>query len=583
VVRRQGLAALLVGILMVFHGAGVVRGATITVVNQDGPDEGFNDPTAVVPVGGNPGFTLGEQRLSAFEHAAAIWSDILKSNVEIAVGANFNPLTCDASSAVLGLAGPETAHRDFVNAPVPATWYPQALANSLAGVDLDPASNDIFMAFNSALGTTCSFPKAWYYGLDGGAAEDEIDLVTVVLHELAHGVGFLTYVGISSGTKLGGADDTYMLNLEDHSTGMLYPDMSDQERRTANTATGDLHWVGPAVVAGGGGLAGGRDPVSGHVEMYAPDPVKPGSSVYHFSTALEPDEVMEPFYTGPRHDVGLAGQLMVDLGWPLNSCGNGVLDAEEGCDDGNDIVGDGCSFCTVDFCFACTGEPSVCGPDNGASCDDGDECTSGDACLDGACVGNPDTGTSCNDESPCTHDDACQAGVCVGSPTPFGGCLTAVEPRTGLLVLKDKTPHERDRLTWRWVRGEATSTFDLGTPTASTGYLLCVYETLPAGSTVIMTHEIPAGDNWRPISRGFKYKDRTASSDGIAAVLLKEGDAGRAKIFVKGKGAHLGMTDLQSLDLPVTIQLSNDRQCWQASYETMVFRNTAEVFKAKAD
>jgi cysteine-rich repeat protein len=582
VVGQQGLAALLVGVLMVFH-AGVVRGATMALVNLDGPNEGFNDPTPVIPVGGNPGLTLGEQRLNASEYAAGIWSSILKSSVEITVGASFNPLSCGESSAVLGLAGPETAHRDFVNAPMPATWYPQALANSLAGMDLDPTSNDIFMVFNSAIGTTCAFPNVWYHGLDGGAAEDEIDLVTVILHELAHGLGFLTYVGISSGTKLAGADDTYMLNLEDHSTGMLYPDMSDQERRTANTDTDDLHWVGSAVVAGGGGLFGGRDPVSGHVEMYAPNPAKLGSSVYHFSTALEPDEVMEPFYTNVNHDVGLAKQLMVDLGWPLSSCGNGVLDAEEGCDDGNDIVGDGCSFCTVDFCFACTGEPSVCGPDDGAPCDDGDECTSGDACLDGVCVGNPDTGTSCDDESPCTHDDACQAGICVGNPTPLGGCLTAVEPGKGLLVLKDKTPDERDRLTWRWLRGDVTSTVDFGTPTASTGYLVCVYEAAPGGSAVTMAHEIPAGASWRPISKGFKYKDRTASSDGITAVLLKGGDAGRAKIIVKGKGAGLGMTSLQNLDLPVTIQLSNGTRCWEASYETTVLRNDAEVFKAKAD
>ena len=39
------------------------RAATITVVNMDGAGEGFNDPTPVAPVGGNPGTTLGAQRL----------------------------------------------------------------------------------------------------------------------------------------------------------------------------------------------------------------------------------------------------------------------------------------------------------------------------------------------------------------------------------------------------------------------------------------------------------------------------------------------------------------------------------------
>ncbi|HTV00362.1 MAG TPA: hypothetical protein VMF13_07505, partial [Luteitalea sp.] len=33
---------------------------TIYIVNFDGPSEGFNDPTPVAPVGGNPGTTLGQ-------------------------------------------------------------------------------------------------------------------------------------------------------------------------------------------------------------------------------------------------------------------------------------------------------------------------------------------------------------------------------------------------------------------------------------------------------------------------------------------------------------------------------------------
>ena len=48
-------------------------GATFTLVNGDGPNEGFNDPTPVAPVGGNPGTTLGEQRRNAFAHATGLW------------------------------------------------------------------------------------------------------------------------------------------------------------------------------------------------------------------------------------------------------------------------------------------------------------------------------------------------------------------------------------------------------------------------------------------------------------------------------------------------------------------------------
>jgi hypothetical protein len=294
----------------------VALASTITVVNLDGPGEGFNDPTPVSPVGGNTGTTLGAQRLIAFQFAAGIWATLLDSPVEIRVGAEFNPLPCDATSAVLGGAAPNSVHKNFAGAPVTSTWYPQALANSLAGVDLWPSVDDIGAEFNSAIGTTCALPTVFYYGLDASPPSNYIDFVTVVLHELGHGLGFLTFVDLETGAKLTGLNDTYMLNLEDHSTGELYPDMTDAERVTASTDTGDLHWVGPNVVGASGDLTDGAHP-SGHVEMYAPNPQEAGSSVSHFSTALSPDELMEPIYTAANHDVGLAAELFVDMGWRL--------------------------------------------------------------------------------------------------------------------------------------------------------------------------------------------------------------------------------------------------------------------------
>jgi hypothetical protein len=290
------------------------RAAVITVINADGAGEGINDPTAATPVGGNAGTTRGQQRLIAFQYAADIWGSLLDSPVEIRVNARFDPLDCNATSALLGLAGPETFFRDFAGAPRPATWYPVALASKLAGTDLDPSIDDLDATFNSTLGTTCSFPRGWYYGLDGNPPGNGVDFVTVALHELGHGLGFLTLVNLSTGAKGSGLDDAYMLHLEDHSTGKSFPDMSNLERVAAGIHTGNLHWVGPNVVAGSGGLTSGRHP-SGHVEMYAPNPSVPASSVSHFSNVLSPEELMEPSYTGPVSTVGLAAQLLEDLGW----------------------------------------------------------------------------------------------------------------------------------------------------------------------------------------------------------------------------------------------------------------------------
>ena len=64
---------------------------------------------------------------------------------------------------------------------------------------------------------------------------------------------------------------------------------------------------------------------SGHVQMYAPSPQQPGSSVSHFDTAVAPNELMEPFYTGATQDVGLALEVFADLGWQNSPLSNNSL------------------------------------------------------------------------------------------------------------------------------------------------------------------------------------------------------------------------------------------------------------------
>ena len=50
-------------LLLLICSCAAYGGATITINDVDGPGEGFNDPTAATPVGGNSGTTIGQQRL----------------------------------------------------------------------------------------------------------------------------------------------------------------------------------------------------------------------------------------------------------------------------------------------------------------------------------------------------------------------------------------------------------------------------------------------------------------------------------------------------------------------------------------
>ncbi len=305
------MAVVLIGLAMIpslAHAA-----ATITIINLDDPGEGFNDPAPFIPVGGNTATTLGQARLNAFQYAANIWGRLLSSTVPILVDANMDPLGGDANLATLGGTSPNTAHMNFPGAPRPNTWYVAALANKLSGADLNPApssvtsDSDMDAVFNSDLdGDTVLGTSHWYYGLDGNPPTGNIDFVSTVLHEIGHGLGFLTLVDQPTGQKAKGFDDAFMVFLENHgATPPDYPSMTNAQRVIASTAGPNLHWTGLNVVAARGG----------QVEMYAPNPAEPGSSVAHFSTMLTPDELMEPFANGPSHNIGLAAQLFADIGW----------------------------------------------------------------------------------------------------------------------------------------------------------------------------------------------------------------------------------------------------------------------------
>ena len=226
-------------------------GTRINVINSDSAGEGFKDQTPVSPVGGNPGTTLGAQRLIAFQYAADLWAALIDSPVEITVQANFDPLECSSESAVLGSAGPRSVFADFSGAPVPDTWYVSALANKLAGRDLEPNEVEIRAQFNSALNgdPNCAGGSSWYYGLDNNPGPNQTDLVVVVLHELGHGLGFLTTTNKETGEFLNGRPDIYARFLFDNATGALWPQMTKAQRAESAKNDGNLVWIGDNAVA----------------------------------------------------------------------------------------------------------------------------------------------------------------------------------------------------------------------------------------------------------------------------------------------------------------------------------------------
>jgi hypothetical protein len=202
--RTLAAAALVAALAHSAHAA-----ATITIINTDGAGEGFNDATPAAPVGGNAGLTIGQQRLNCFQQAANIWGATLTSTVTIQIRAAFNPLSCNATSAVLGSAGPRFVELNHPSLQFQNVWYHEALACKQAGVDLTPpraptTGSDINAQFNSNLGNVgCLTGSGWYYGFDHNEGA-LIDLLAVLLHEFGHGLGFSTVTSGSTGNYLNG-------------------------------------------------------------------------------------------------------------------------------------------------------------------------------------------------------------------------------------------------------------------------------------------------------------------------------------------------------------------------------------------
>jgi len=213
-----------------------------------------------------------------FQAAVDIWSTYFKSSVPIAIEATWSRV---ASSTVLGSARPGNYYSGFDGAPDQSLWYPSALANALAGKDLGGADPEIVIQVNSA--------APWNTRNDGAPRTSEYDLQSVFLHEMGHGLGFLSTDSYDTFFGFGTIEqptpfDAYA-QLPD---GRRLADLPSPSLELGKALTSTLVWSGPLGIAANGGVK----PV-----LYTPSRYEPGSSVGHLDEATYADSDLNRFMT----------------------------------------------------------------------------------------------------------------------------------------------------------------------------------------------------------------------------------------------------------------------------------------------
>jgi len=211
--------------------------------------------------------------------AIDVWSANFKSNVVISVDASWGR---SSSWGVLGSARPGSFFSAFSGAPDPSLWYTSAFANSLAGKDLDKANPEIIIQVNSV--------AAWNTRGDGAPGNSEYDLESVFMHEIGHGLGFLSNDVYDPYYGLGSLDqptpfDAYLQT----SDGRRLADLPTPSKELGAALTSSLVWSGPLGVKANGGVK---------PKMYTPSQYQSGSSTSHLDEATFSkaglDSVMTP-------------------------------------------------------------------------------------------------------------------------------------------------------------------------------------------------------------------------------------------------------------------------------------------------
>ncbi|NQU88581.1 MAG: T9SS type A sorting domain-containing protein [Mariniphaga sp.] len=243
---------------------------------------------------------------SSFEYAIGIWEQLIESDVPIYITARWSNMSVNT----LASCGPTGYYRNLDNFYYRNKFYPVAVAEKINGVEITGENSpDVSATFNKNVD--------WYTGTDGNCPDELTDLVSVVLHEMAHGLGFtgFLYAEEESGEYYDppGIFDQYVANYQKQyliDTSLFNNPSAELFEQLVSNA---LYFRSPATLFEGNGIA---------PRLFSPSSWDDGSSVYHLNEnsyrAGNINSMMTPFagLGEAVHNPGpIAMAILADIGW----------------------------------------------------------------------------------------------------------------------------------------------------------------------------------------------------------------------------------------------------------------------------
>ena len=224
------------------------------------------------------------------EYALELWSEQLAGSVPIEMWLEFLPL----GSGILGAS--YRTEMFFDNET--STWYPSTLWNQLVGYDAT-WDDDIVIVMSSNFN--------FYFGLDGKTSG--YDYVTIMLHEVTHGLGFFSTCSPDDGYFSYSDPGIYDRMLYEGTAGECLTTLAPYER-AALLVSNNVYAAGPNLLAANEG---------NRVKIYAPGTFRPGSSISHWDQTVNNFQTfMKYAYTSPLHTFNTRKiGILTDLGWEV--------------------------------------------------------------------------------------------------------------------------------------------------------------------------------------------------------------------------------------------------------------------------